>query len=270
MSRKRVLNVIKKEWQVVAGDTNSTLIITLVPLLIIGEFILVVWLVARFGSQAILASTFFQAAISKMVSAVPAAGGLQPLEQLQLFLVSQFSFFLLLIPTMVAISFATFSIVDEKVSGSLEALLATPVRTWELLLGKALSGAIPAVIVTWVCAAIFVVGVTGVGWGDVIAMLVGPAWFLFLFLLTPAVALLSFLLGIIGSSRARDARNAQNLVVAIILPLLALIAVQVTGVLWFTPLLLLILSLAMALVDAVVLRVAVRLFQRESIVVQWH
>ncbi|MDO8690324.1 MAG: ABC transporter ATP-binding protein [Dehalococcoidia bacterium] len=58
------------------------------------------------------------------------------------------------LPTMIAINFATFSIVDEKLSGSLEPLLATPVRTWELLLGKALAGVIPALIITWVCAGI--------------------------------------------------------------------------------------------------------------------
>ena len=53
-------------------------------------------------------------------------------------LLSQFKFFLLLIPTMIAVSFATFSIIEEKQSRSLEPLLATPVKTREVLLGKAL------------------------------------------------------------------------------------------------------------------------------------
>ena len=118
---------------------------------------------------------------------------------------------------MIAISFATFSIVDEKLSGSLEALLATPVRTWELLLGKALSGAVPALVITWVCAGVFILGVVGLGWGQLVNLVLTSSWLV-----------------------------------------------------WFTPLLTLILALGVSLVDILVLRVAVGLFQRESIVVKWH
>jgi hypothetical protein len=96
------------------------------------------------------------------------------------------------------------------------------------------------------------------------------SWFISLFVLTPTVAVLSFLLGVIGSSRARDARSAQNMALLIIFSVLGLIAVQVTGVLWFTPLLSLVLGLVVGVVDLLVLRIAVRLFQRESIVVKWR
>ena len=171
---------------------------------------------------------------------------------------------------MIAIIFATFSIVDEKLSGSLEALLATPVRTWELLLGKALAGAVPALVITWVCAGIFILGVVGLGWGQLLDLVLTSSWFIFLFLVTPAVALLSFMLGVIGSSRARDARSAQNMALVIILPVLVLIGVQVTGLVWFTPLLTLILALGIAVLDVAILRVAVGLFRRESIIVQWR
>jgi uncharacterized membrane protein len=77
-------------------------------------------------------------------------------------------------------------------------------------------------------------------------------------------------LGVIGSSRAKDSRSAQNVALLIIFPMFGLIAVQVTGVIWFTPLLTLILGLALCLIDVLVLRVAVKLFQRESIVVRWR
>jgi ABC-type lipopolysaccharide export system ATPase subunit len=42
------------------------------------------------------------------------------------------------------------------------------------------------------------------------------------------------------------------------------------GVIWFTPLYTLILGLAIGLVDRIVLRVAVRLFRRESILIRWR
>jgi hypothetical protein len=54
------------------------------------------------------------------------------------------------------------------------------------------------------------------------------------------------------------------------LPVFALIGIQITGVVWFTPLLILLLALAVGVADFITLRAAVRLFRRESIVVQWR
>jgi len=207
-------------------DINSLLFVTLLPLLIVGQAILLIWLVNHFGGEAIVANPIFQTALGKLREALPAAAGLPIGEQLQVLLLSQFNFYLLLIPTMIAISFATFSIVEEKLSRSLEALLVN--------------------------------------------LVLNPSWFITLFLLTPAVTVLSFVLGIIGSSRAKDAKSAQNMALVIILPVLVLIGIQVTGLVWFTPLLTLALALGVSLLDIILLRIAVDLFQRESIVVKWH
>jgi ABC-2 type transport system permease protein len=267
---RRIRNILNKEWTFMFHDLNSTLYVTVLPLLIVGQAILLIWLVARFGGEDVLSATMVKTALTKLETVLPSLVELSPRERLQVFLLSQFNFYLLLIPTMIAIIFATFSIVEEKITHSLEPLLATPVRTWELLLGKALSGAIPALIVTWICAGVFLLGLVGLGWGHLLNQVLNPTWFLSLFLLTPTVAVLSFLLGVIGSSRARDVTGAQNIVVIIVLPLLALIGLQVTGLVWFTPLLTLVLSLAIIAVDVLVLRIAVRLFQRESIVIDWQ
>ena len=270
MTSRRIGNILRKEWQVMSRDINSLLFVTLLPLLIVGQAILLIWLVNHFGGEAIIANPIFQTALGKLREALPAAAGLPIGEQLQVLLLSQFNFYLLLIPTMIAISFATFSIVEEKLSRSLEALLATPVRTWELLLGKALSGAVPALLVTWACAAVFILGVVGLGWGQLVDLVLNSSWFITLFLLTPAVTVMSFVLGIIGSSRAKDAKSAQNIALVIILPVLVLIGIQVTGLVWFTPLLTLVLALGVSFLDIILLRIAVGLFQRESIVVKWH
>jgi ABC-2 type transport system permease protein len=270
MVNRRIGNILRKEWRVIFTDLNSMLLVTLLPVLILGEALAVIWLIDHFGSGAILSTPIFQTALEKLRMAIPSVAEFTAEDQLRVFLLSQFNFYLLLIPTVIAVSFATFSIVDEKLSGSLEALLATPVRTWELLLGKALSGAIPALVITWLCGGIFIVGVMGLGWGQLITPLMGPAWFMTLFLLTPAIAMLSFLLGVIGSSRAKDSKGAQNMILFVVFPVLLLIGVQVTGLVWFTPLLTLLLAIAIGSVDVLVLRIAVGLFQRESIVVKWR
>jgi len=270
MSRRHIRNILLKEWALLFTDPNSAFIITLLPFLVVGQGILYIWLAFRFGGEAMLTTSVFQTALQKLVEAIPGVTQLPSDEQLLVLLLNQFNLFLLLIPTMIAMSVATFSIVDEKLSGSLEALLATPVKTSELLLGKALAGAIPAIVVTWLSAGVFLLVVSGVGWGHLSGFVVRAGWFLTLFLLTPAVAILSFMLGVTGSSRAKDPRSAQNTALIIILPVLALIGIQITGILWFTPLLILVLALAIGIADFVALRAAVRLFRRESIVVQWR
>ena len=217
-----------------------------------------------------LSMPIFQNAVEKTIAAFPSAAQLPGSEQILVLLLQQFNFYLLLIPTMIAVSAATFSIVDEKQTGSLEALLATPVRTWELLLGKALAGAIPALVMTWISAGIFLLIASFIGWGSYIGIIINATWFLNLFLVTPTIAILSFILGIIGSSRAKDAKSAQNMIVVIILPVFALIGIQVTGIVWFTPLLTLALGIAIGIVDWLMLRVAVKLFRREAILLQWR
>lgn len=270
MTRRRLGNILRKEWTVMLSSLNNVLFVTLLPLLIVGQALLFIWLISRFGGEDLLGSSILQTALEKLREVLPALVQLPLAEQFQVFLLQQFNFYLLLIPTMITISFATFSIVEEKQARSLEPLLATPVRTWELLLGKALSGAIPAILITWACAAAFLLGVVSLGWSPLLDLVLTPSWFITLFLLTPAVAVLSFLLGVVGSSRASDPKSAQNITLLVVLPVLALIGVQVTGIVWFTPFLTLVLVLGIGVIDLLMLRVAVHLFQRETIVVRWR
>jgi ABC-2 type transport system permease protein len=270
VSRQRILNVLLKEWQFLFTDINTILLVTALPLLIVGQLILYIWLAVNFGGEAATNIAIFQNALAKLQMAIPAVGGLSGVEQFRVLLLNQFSFYMLLIPVMISVSIATFSIVDEKLSGSLEALLATPVKTWELLLGKALSGAIPSLIVTWICSGIILLVIRLMGWGYLLDMVMTPVWFISLFLLTPAITVLSFLLGVIGSSRAKDAKAAQNLSVIVILPVLAVVILQITGIIWFNTLSAILLAAGLILVDWLVLRAAVGLFQRESIVVKWR
>ena len=267
MTGKRILNVLRKEWAVMTASFSNLLYVILIPLLVTGQALLLIWLVSNFVDG--------QAATTAMLQAVPrAAAGVLPnlstADQFRVLLLSQFHFYLLIVPAMIANVFATMSIVEEKITRTLEPLLATPVRTWELLAGKALSGAIPAFVATWVCAGLFVGAAVGLGWGHLLRFILSPTWYLALFLLTPAVAVMSFVLGVIGSSRASDPKGAQGFAVVIVLPIFVLIGVQVTGLVWFTPTLTWILALGIGAIDLLLVYVAVRLFQRESIVVRWR
>ena len=268
--RRRIANIIRKEWETTLYNVNSGLFITLVPLLITGQALLYIYLIIRYAGTDALMSSVLRLGVEKLELLIPALPGLSPVEKLQLLFYLQYPIYLLLVPMMIANSFATFSVVEEKQTRTLEPLLATPVRTWELLLGKSLAGAIPAVIMSWICAALFLLGVKWIGPPHLFKYVLSSSWLISLVLLVPLITVLSFMLGVVASSRAGDPKSAQNMAIIIVLPVLALIAVQLIGLAVFTPMTLLVLATAIAALDVLILWIAVRLFQRESIVVTWR
>ena len=66
----------------------------------------------------------------------PIFAGLTPVEAMQSVMASNFMVLFLMMPLMVPVTIAAYSIVGEKVTHSLEPLLATPITTTQLLLGQ--------------------------------------------------------------------------------------------------------------------------------------
>ena len=86
----------------------------------------------------------------------PEFKGLSPLELGQAIIGRQFSILFLLLPIFIPSVLASYAIVGEKRERTLEPVLATPIETWELLLGKALAALVPALAITLASAAVFV------------------------------------------------------------------------------------------------------------------
>ncbi len=266
---KRIKNIVSKEWKTTFGNINSGLFITLLPLIITAQALVLIYLAMNFAGADVLIKTILGKGMENWVNLFPELAELSLIDRFQVFFFAQFPFYLLLIPIMIAVSFATFSIIEEKQERTLEPLLATPVRTWELLLGKALAGAIPSLLITWFCAGLFLLGITWMGSAHLLKFVLNAQWFISLFLLVPLFSLLAFMLGVIASSRANDPKTAQNIAVIVIFPILAILGLQLTGFAVFTLTKLLVLSVVMIIAIFFVLHIAIRLFQRESIVVRW-
>jgi ABC-2 type transport system permease protein len=172
----------------------------------------------------------------------------------------------LLIPSIIA----AYSIVGEKSKRTLEPLLAAPVRTSELLLGKALAALIPAVAITWVCGAVFVAGMAAVALSPrVFAAIVGPGWLILLLLCSPLLALIAIAVSVVISSRVNDPRTAQQLSGVVVVPILLIFFGQLVGLLVLSPALSLGAAAILALVAALAMWSAARLFQREVILTKW-
>lgn len=167
-------------------------------------------------------------------------------------------------------SVAAHSVIGEKQSRALEPLLATPLKTGELLAAKVVSAAIPGVILTSSCFVVYVILIAmfaepGVWW----AMLTGKTLGL-VFLLGPLAALLGLQLAVCASSRVNDPRSAQQLgAVILIVPIGILQIAQFVGGLVLTGPILFGIGAALVAGNLLVLRAAVALFDRESILIRW-
>jgi ABC-2 type transport system permease protein len=127
---------------------------------------------------------------------------------------------------MVPMAIATQSVIGEKTARSLEPQLATPMEVSELILGKALTAAAPAVLATWVVFGLYGF-VNGAIADPVLTRLIfNDVWRVAMISLVPLICLLSVLLGIIVSSRVNDARTAQQIGGFIVIPV---IGVAVAG-----------------------------------------
>ena len=193
-----------------------------------------------------------------------------PSECMQGFLVNQFLLLFLLIPLAVPVTIASYSIVGEKSTRSLEPLLATPTSTTEIIMGKALASVIPAIGATWLAFVIFLIGARFFAASDrVYALFMNPMWFVAMLLVAPLFTVLSVNVAIIISSRVSDPRAAEQIGMLVMLPLMLLFFGAIFGVIPLNTTTMLLLGAVTLLVDGGLVALGVKLFQRETILTQW-
>ena len=134
-------------------------------------------------------------------------------------------------PAYIPLSIATFSIIGEKQARTLEPVLATPIRTGELLTGKAVAALVPGVLAGWVTYVGFVLLASLVYGPNLFGVVTDPSWLVGVFVLGPAVGLSSVVAGVVVSSRVNDPRVAQQVGGIIIVPIIAVTLLQATGTL---------------------------------------
>jgi ABC-2 type transport system permease protein len=154
---------------------------------------------------------------------------LAPKLAAQGFIITNFMAYFLLIPAMVPMAIATQSVIGEKVARSLEPQLATPLEVGELLAGKTLAAALPAVSATWIVFALYGF-VNGAIADPILTRLVfSDVWLVAMATLVPLICLLSVLLGIVVSSRVNDPRTAQQIGGFVVIPIIVVAVAQFLG-----------------------------------------
>jgi len=188
----------------------------------------------------------------------------------QVFMAYQMMLLFMMMPLIIPVNIAAYSIVGEKTTRSLEPLLATPITTLELVAGKNLAASIPAVLATWIGFTIYLVGAWLIVRNPaVMKALADPMWLLAVIVVGPLLAILSTNFSIMISSRVNDPRVAEQLSAVVVLPLLAVFFGQFAGLFFLNSLIILWTAIVLLLIDGGMLSLAIRLFERENILTRW-
>ena len=178
------------------------------------------------------------------------------------------TFLLLLItPVLIPAVLAAYSVVGEREQGTLEPLLTTPVRREELLLGKALSVVLPAVLIAYVVFAIIEIAAHLFAANpEVIVDLGQGPHILAQLLFAPLLAGWSIWVGLGISARANEVRVAQQLSTLASLPALGVVALVSFNVV--TPSFAVSLGFALGLLaaDVIMWRLVSGMFDRERLI----
>lgn len=266
----RILAVCLKEWSELRR--SRIIIMTLLAPSIL-YVLLPLWLLRGGVMNGLMDETSRLTPID--IQGLPIASGMAHLsglstgEALQVFVVNQFLVLFMLAPLFIPLTIASYSIIGEKALRSLEPLLATPIRTWELLVAKGLGATLPGIAVTWGSYGVFAVASRYLVSEAVFQFMTSPTWLVAFGLVAPLFSLLAVGMAVVASSRTYDPRAAQQLGAIIILPIAGLLFAQVAGLVHLNIGLMLALAAAAALVDLGLLLLAVRLFRRETILTRW-
>lgn len=199
----------------------------------------------------------------------PAMRTLDPEAAIQAYVFQYFLIMLVLGPVTSAMSVAAFSVIGEKQARTLEPLLVTPITTLELLGAKLLGALVPAIALTLLSLLLYLGVIAAVAQPGVFGVLLGARTLGIVLLLGPLAAMVALQLAVCVSSRVNDARTAQQFGIFVILPIPALLLGQLFGGVELTIPVILGIALVLLTANAGLMWVAIRLFDRETILTRW-
>ena len=255
--------VFNKDWTEIKSSKQILIPIIVLPLVIVVvlptmavQVPALLGGVANDGSQSILPSQF-----SSLLS------GMDPKQSfVYLMATVVFAPFTLLVPLLVSSIISSDSFAGEKERKTIEGLLATPLSDTELLVGKILVALIPAMAATWGAAAIYTVVTDFFDYSLFgYAILPNLIWIVILLGLAPGFAIAAIGLSVIISSRVNGAREAQQLTGILVIPIIILMIGEISGIVLVGVAAVFAILLGVTALDYAILRVGLKLFNRERI-----
>jgi ABC-2 type transport system permease protein len=264
----KVRTIIRKEWLEVFQNRLVIFTVIFLPLMM-AAIPLGILYGMRETAPASVETVSSEQLPKEMAALCPSTLGTG--DCMKVFIVNEFMVLFMIIPVAVPGAIAGYSVVGEKTTHSLEPLLATPITTVELLIGKCLSAVIPAVLATFGAFGIFALG----SWlilanPALVTVLLDLRWLLAVFVVGPLLAFLAVTFALMVSSRVNDPRVAEQVSMIIIVPVMAGFFGQISGLFILNKEIIGVTALVMLVLDALMFYFATKVFQRESILTRWR
>ena len=173
----------------------------------------------------------------------------------------------LIMPLMFSTIVGSDSFVGERERKTMEALLYTPASDGTLFMGKIVASVIPAILISWLTYALYIVVVNAASW-PLFGRIWFPlaSWWPLMFWLTPAISLLGMSATVLLSSRAKTFMEAYQLSGSLVVLVLVLVVGQISGVLFLGVWTTMAIGLLVWVVDAVLIYIGVGTFNRSSLI----
>jgi ABC-2 type transport system permease protein len=272
MNTRAILAIVRKDLKVAVQNKGVVLPIIILPLVL---FVVLPWLMVYGPALASATNTSFSN-MSQILGRMPAGllnelSGYTQDQQLTVFiLVYMLAPMFLIMPLMVSSVLAADSFAGEKERKTLEALLYTPTTDRELFTAKLLGAWSAAITVALMSFVIYTVMANAAAWHS-IGHIFFPnwMWFALVFWVTPAVAGLGLVVMVFVSVRAQGFQDAYQTGGLIVLPVLLLIIGQISGVMYFSLGVVMIVGLVIWLIDAVLLWFVSKSFRRGELMTKF-
>lgn len=172
----------------------------------------------------------------------------------------------LLIPCLNAMMIALHSFVGEKERRTMETLLFSPITVKDLFIGKVLSAFIPAIGITLISFILFGIITISLTY-DMFGFLIFPNanWLILILWVVPMITILTILVNVFVSARAKGFQEAQQLGGILILPIMGLFVGQATGFLVMNPVVLSLIGLVLLILNLVLLKMMTKYNDRNRL-----
>lgn len=262
---KKIRTIINKEWAEVFKNKLVLFSVIFLPLILTALPLATIWGMSNFEAEMNTGTT-----AEDMEFFGELCVGLSEADCVMVYTLSLYALMFMILPVMIPVTIAAYSIVGEKTTRSLEPLLATPITTLELLTGKALSAIIPAIAATWLAYLIYTIGAfIMLGSELTLDYVLAPIWLLAILVVGPLLTFLAACVAVLVSSRVTDPRVAEQLAGFVILPIILLLVGQSVGLIIISSELIFLLGAITLVLDIILGVVTVKSFQRETILTQW-
>lgn len=269
MNTRHILTIARKDLREAMANKAVWIPMLLVPLIFIVVLPLAMILIPQqFPSASMTNDPDLQSLLDMMGPQIAGLSAGYTTEQTMLVIMLGYLFapMFLILPLMFSTTIACESFAGEKERKTIEALLYSPATDAELLMGKVVAALAPAVVISWLSFAGYILVVNAASWpmfGR--AWFPLPHWWPMILWMTPALALLGVAITVLISKKAKTFMGAYQTSTSSVLLVLALIVGQAFGVFMLSVPLGLILGLLIFLADAVLLYLGAKTFNRKAL-----